>query len=223
LLAQPAAFTCAVNFLEWVVSLIGSTIITGMRRAAVFSAVLFLGLAFTLISRDSDPRLRRATRAGERNGWIQVHLEGKPAEIGYQHGYLLATEIQENFRVISTELVHEEKHDWAFFRKAAEQTFWPHVEQEYREEITGIVEGLKARGVKLGNPNGARALRGKQVGNREAVAERGEEREVLRLSDEAAPHDTDADSHASTPAATFVNARAISSRSRISFSGETST
>jgi hypothetical protein len=28
----------------------------------------------------------------------------------------------------------------------------------------------KARGVRLGNPNGARALRGKQVGNREAVA-----------------------------------------------------
>jgi DNA invertase Pin-like site-specific DNA recombinase len=28
----------------------------------------------------------------------------------------------------------------------------------------------KARGVRLGNPNGARAFRGKQVGNREAVA-----------------------------------------------------
>jgi hypothetical protein len=28
----------------------------------------------------------------------------------------------------------------------------------------------KARGVKLGNPNGARALRGKQTGNSEAVA-----------------------------------------------------
>jgi Recombinase len=28
----------------------------------------------------------------------------------------------------------------------------------------------KARGVKLGNPNGVRALRGKQVGNKEAVA-----------------------------------------------------
>ena len=28
----------------------------------------------------------------------------------------------------------------------------------------------KARGVKLGNPNGARALRGKQVGNADAVA-----------------------------------------------------
>jgi hypothetical protein len=32
------------------------------------------------------------------------------------------------------------------------------------------MKAAKARGVKLGNPNGARALRGKQVGNREAIA-----------------------------------------------------
>ena len=31
------------------------------------------------------------------------------------------------------------------------------------------VAAAKARGVKLGNPNGARALRGKQVGNKQAV------------------------------------------------------
>jgi hypothetical protein len=33
-----------------------------------------------------------------------------------------------------------------------------------------LVQTVKARGVKLGNPNGARALRGKQVGNKQAVA-----------------------------------------------------
>jgi DNA invertase Pin-like site-specific DNA recombinase len=33
-----------------------------------------------------------------------------------------------------------------------------------------ISDNTKARGVRLGNPNGARALRGKQVGNAEAVA-----------------------------------------------------
>ena len=55
-----------------------------MRRTAVFSAVLLLALALTLISREpqSDPRLRKATRAGERNGWFQVHLEGTPGEPG---------------------------------------------------------------------------------------------------------------------------------------------
>src|ERR1041385_9271233 len=121
------------------------------RTSALLSAVLFLGLAATLISRDpqADPRLKKASRAGERNGWIQVHLEGSPAEIGYQHGYLLAAEIQDNFKAISTEMIHDEKREWSFFRNAAREILWPHVEQEYREELQGIVDGQKAHGGKL--------------------------------------------------------------------------
>src|SRR5712691_7101762 len=38
------------------------------------------------------------------------------------------------------------------------------------ERTKAVLAAAKARGVKLGNPNGARALRGKQVGNRAAVA-----------------------------------------------------
>src|ERR1041385_2916821 len=114
-----------------------------MRRIAVFSALLLLALAVTLVSRDPDARLKKSARSAERNGWVQVHLEGSPAEIGYQHGYLLAAEIQDNFKAVSTEMTHEEKKDWGFFRKAAEEVFWPHVEPEYREELNGIVEGLK--------------------------------------------------------------------------------
>src|ERR1039457_6583034 len=123
----------------------------GMRRTAVFSAVLLVVLGFTLISREprADTRLQKASRASERNGWIQVHLEGKPGEIGFQHGVLLAAEIQDTFKAVSTEMVHEEKKDWAFFRKTAEQVFWPRVEPEYRQELSGIAEGLKSKGVKL--------------------------------------------------------------------------
>lgn len=122
-----------------------------MRRTAVLSAVLLLALGFTLVSREpqADPRLRKSSRAADRNGWIQVHLEGTPAEVGYQHGFLLAAEIKDSFKVVSAEMVHEEKKDWAFFRKAAEQVFWPRVEQQYRDELNGIVEGLKSKGVAL--------------------------------------------------------------------------
>jgi DNA invertase Pin-like site-specific DNA recombinase len=38
------------------------------------------------------------------------------------------------------------------------------------ENTKTALAAAKARGVRLGNPNGARALRGKQIGNREAIA-----------------------------------------------------
>jgi hypothetical protein len=122
-----------------------------MRRIAVLSPILLLALAFTLVSKSpqADPRLKKATRAAERGGWIQVHLEGTPSQIGFQHGYLLATEIQDNLKAISTEMMHDEKKDWEFFRTAAKDVLWPKVEQEYRDELNGIVEGLAARHVKL--------------------------------------------------------------------------
>jgi hypothetical protein len=123
-----------------------------MRRTSLLSAIaLLLAMAAALISRDPvlDPRLKKASRGADRAGWIQVRLEGSPAEIGFQHGYLLAQEIADNFKVVSTEMVHEEKRDWGHFRRAAEEVVWPKVEREYREELQGIVEGVKARGGKL--------------------------------------------------------------------------
>jgi hypothetical protein len=121
----------------------------GMRRTPVFAALLLFAAAFTLVSRPPNVQLKKSSRSSEHNGWIQVHLEGTPAEIGYQHGYLLAPEIKDTFKVISTELMHDEKKDWAFFRQVAQEVLWPHVESEYRDELNGIVEGLKARDVKL--------------------------------------------------------------------------
>jgi len=122
-----------------------------MRRSAVCSLVLLLGLAAALVSRParSDPRMRNAFRRAEHNGWIFTHLEGSPSEIGYQHGYLLAPEIRDTFKVLSVEAVHDEGKDWDFFRKAAREIFWKRVPAEYREELQGIVAGLAARGVRM--------------------------------------------------------------------------
>jgi Phospholipase B len=123
----------------------------GMRRIFLFSSILLVASAALLISGDprSDARLKKASREPERNGWIPVHLEGTPAEIGFQHGYLLAPEIQDAVHAVSFEFKHDEKKDWEFFRKAARDVFWPHVEQQYRDELNGIAEGIKARNIKL--------------------------------------------------------------------------
>ncbi|MBI3470835.1 MAG: peptidase C45 [Candidatus Solibacter usitatus] len=112
---------------------------------------MLFAAAVGLVSREPqlDPRLKKAVRHAEQGGWTFVHLEGAPAEIGYQHGYLLAPEIREAQKVIELELAHDTKKDWPYFREAAQQGLWPHIEPQYREELEGIAEGVRARGVKL--------------------------------------------------------------------------
>src|SRR5271167_1461500 len=107
--------------------------------------------AFTAggVQRGSDnPILAKAYRF-ERGGWIYVHLEGAPHDIGYQHGFLLATEIADGFAAASLEMTHNSNRDWEFFRRAAREMLWPKIDPEYQAELQGIVEGLRARQVKL--------------------------------------------------------------------------
>jgi len=89
-----------------------------------------------------------AADRGTKGGWITVRLEGAPSKIGFQHGSLLAAEIEDTLAVVKLEMCHDGKHDWAFFRKSAQEILWPRIEQEYREELQGIVDGLHSRGVK---------------------------------------------------------------------------
>jgi hypothetical protein len=96
-----------------------------------------------------DARLKGGFRRPAQNGWTFVHLEGTPFDLGFQHGYLLAPEIQDAEKVAVLELTHESKKDWSFFRNAAKEMMWPHIEPQYREELQGISEGLRAQGVKL--------------------------------------------------------------------------
>jgi hypothetical protein len=83
----------------------------------------------------------------DRNGWIYVHLEGAPRDIGLQHGTLLSAEIDDALRMMAHFLNGSTKRPWTFYRDAAERMFWPKLEKEYQEEIDGIVEGLRSRGL----------------------------------------------------------------------------
>lgn len=125
----------------------------GLSSIAVIAAVLCAGTAAFELARTEakqvDPRMEGAYRRPAVNGWTQVHLQGTPSQIGFQHGMLLAPEISDLQKVFALELSHDSGKDWNFFRDAAKNMMWPHVEAEYREEMQGIADGLKQRGVKL--------------------------------------------------------------------------
>jgi hypothetical protein len=105
-----------------------------------------LSLALTALCQQQNPKLSNATRV-DKNGWIYVHLEGSPADIGYQHGYLLSGEIDDLIKGMKVSLPHLSGKDWNFYRDAVKKLgFWDRVDKEYQEEITGIVEGMKAKG-----------------------------------------------------------------------------
>ncbi|RKR80288.1 phospholipase B-like protein [Mucilaginibacter gracilis] len=113
------------------------------------TALLALALLFCLaISCKTPPadRMAKATRT-EKNGWIYVHLEGSPADIGYQHGYLLSKEIDTLLHIMKSYLPVTSKKDWNFYRNAALTILWPKLEPEYQTEIKGIALGLQAKGM----------------------------------------------------------------------------
>ena len=92
----------------------------------------------------SDPRLKGAY-SFERDGWVYVHLEGDPFNIGFQHGYLLAPEIEDAFPAVSADMTLSTGRKWSFFREVAREKLWPKLDPEYQQELEGIAEGLNAR------------------------------------------------------------------------------
>jgi hypothetical protein len=127
-----------------------------MRRwVVVLAALVLAGIALSVSSASAlragapDAALKGAFRRPENNGWTFVHLQGTPHEIGFQNGYLLAPEIEDELKVTMLEQTHDSKKDWQFFRDSAQNMMWPHIEQEYREEMQGISDGANAHGVKM--------------------------------------------------------------------------
>lgn len=121
-----------------------------MRRTLPFLCFCaVVSLCFAAKVGPDDPRLKKAYRLPPENRWTYVHLEGTPSEIGFQHGWLLSAEIKDGFDVMKLEAEHDEKKPWSFFRDAARDILWPRIPDECRQELQGIADGLKERGVAL--------------------------------------------------------------------------
>ena len=116
-----------------------------MRHLSLAAAILAATFTSAQTTHSKDPRLAGAYTF-QRGGWTYVHLEGSPEQVGFQHGYLLASQIADAVHVLRVEDQHSTRRDWQFFREAARTMFWPHIDAEYQAELKGIAEGAQARG-----------------------------------------------------------------------------
>ncbi|MBI5477059.1 MAG: phospholipase [Ignavibacteriales bacterium] len=80
----------------------------------------------------------------EKAGWIYIHLEGTARERGFQHGYLLAKEINDAIRIRAEVWKYQTAMDWLWLVRKAGEMFTPKVDSELVDEINGMVDGMKA-------------------------------------------------------------------------------
>src|SRR5665213_499494 len=82
-------------------------------------------------------------------GWIYLHIEGKPYERGYQHGYLMSKEIPEYLARCAFDLAGKtDAQTWNSYRTAANALFLRGFDREILEEMRGITDGANAAGAK---------------------------------------------------------------------------
>ena len=139
----PVALLIVLSF-----ALAGPALLASGERHAVRAASTPALAAPARAQAPDESRLEKGYRF-ESGGWIYVHLEGSPFNIGYQHGYLLAPEIADAFAAVSLEMTHDTGRNWDFFRRAAHDMLWHRIDREYQQELRGIVAGLEAKQVKL--------------------------------------------------------------------------
>jgi hypothetical protein len=101
-------------------------------------------LALLVSGAQNDARLVHASRA-DKAGWIYLHLQGAPRDIGYQYGVLASAEIDDAHRALALNF-KTTPYNWSWARKTAKDLFWTKLDQEYKDEIEGQAEGLKSKG-----------------------------------------------------------------------------
>jgi hypothetical protein len=119
-----------------------------------FFLVLLLKYLFPLIaiysqqnlSTEEQAWIQKASRI-EKNGWIYLHIEGKPFVRGFQHGYLLANEIAEAIRVEKFSSYWNTGKEYQFFVKNTFDMFKGKIDPEYKEEMEGITAGVNKAGI----------------------------------------------------------------------------
>jgi hypothetical protein len=122
-----------------------------INQKNLFMTGIFLFIfIFTTFSQEKlssieESWLKKAAKS-EKNGWIYLHIEGKPFERGFQHGYLMAKEISEAKRIEKFMINWNTGKEYPFFVEKVKSMFKSKIDQEYMEEIEGIAIGAKKAG-----------------------------------------------------------------------------
>jgi len=84
----------------------------------------------------------------EKAGWIFLHIEGDARTRGFQHGYLLAREIEDSLRVTKILWAHNTAMEWPWLLERVLPFLEPRTDPETLAELDGLVEGLAAADMK---------------------------------------------------------------------------
>lgn len=82
----------------------------------------------------------------EKDGWTYLHTQGAPYERGYQHGYLMASELSEVQDTIRHLTYHDTGMHWDYFIAAAKEMYSQTIDQEFITEMEGIARGAQDAG-----------------------------------------------------------------------------
>ncbi len=85
----------------------------------------------------------------DKNGWIYVHIEGKPYQRGFQYGYLIADRLEKAIKTMKFICYFNTGKHWSFFRHWAVKLYAHKIPREYLLEMKGIAAGARKRGVRI--------------------------------------------------------------------------
>ncbi|WP_368911692.1 C45 family autoproteolytic acyltransferase/hydolase [Taklimakanibacter deserti] len=122
-----------------------------IRLAAVavmllFACVANVAIAAEELTGEEKGWLAKSSRS-EENGWIRVKIGGAPFERGFQHGYLLAAEFKDAWRVYDAMTLQTTGLDLAFFVTKAADMHRSKIPVEQLDEMRGIAAGFTKAGV----------------------------------------------------------------------------
>ena len=119
------------------------------KLSALFAVITIIVLMVASVPALASPsKFLAGSWRQDVNGWIFVHVEGKPFEMGYQRGYLTAPEIADALEAYKY-IGENWGYPWEFYRATARKMWWPNMPAELRQEIKGMAEGMKAQGYKV--------------------------------------------------------------------------